>query len=188
MPKRCLVPAKEKKKKKKEREETKDIRVKVDRHTIALLKKTNYCIRNPRHCKHPALATLLCQDFAFQEKRLLTGSHFQSRQKIRWFGFFWRHYFFQGVILHQCLLEEQYEIGRHSDTADTQDRAIICISLTYSIQEVREAAVATDWNISMFAIDSNSIQIQKHLPAYLPWQSTLMATSCTHFCCCFSPT
>ena len=40
-----------------------------------------------------------------------------------------------------------------------QDKAIVHINLTYIIQEVREAAVATDWNISVFAIDSKSTQI-----------------------------
>lgn len=55
------------------------------------------------------------------------------------------------------------------------------INLTYNIQEVGEAAVATDQNISMFAIDSNSTQIQKGLLAYLHWQSALMAVSLHSF-------
>lgn len=86
MPKRCLVSAKKKKKEKRSSaQDSKWI------ETQLLDKNTNCCIRNPGHCKHPAMTVLLNQHFALQEKWLLTWGHFQNGRLLS-------RLFFKGLL------------------------------------------------------------------------------------------
>lgn len=91
-------------------------------------------------------------------------------------------------MLYGCPLKEQLQIGTHSVMLQVCRKSVVHKTLTYNVQEVGEAVVANDQSISTLAIHSNSTQPQKCLPEYLYWQSILTATSCTQFCCCFSPT